>query len=434
MSRILISAFLLIATAACSPDEQNVVGWIRSAAIPLKTVEAGSGFDDMQPIKGIIGRARLVTLGEATHGTREFFQLKHRMLEFLVREMGFTVFAIEASAPDTVAVNDYVLRGIGDPGRAVDGMIFWTWNTEEVLEMVKWMRAYNEDARNSRKLSFHGFDMQNPGASVDVVERYLRKVDPAAPEAAISPLAPLRRRQSYSSAVDKHAAVLAAIDSLARRLDDHRAAFISKSSLQEWVWARRQIDLMRQGAGLFRERSYPPVLRDQAMAENIRWILGQQPAGTKMLVWAHNRHVSAERHADNPEGQMGTHLRKTFGDQMRIFGFAFDRGELQAVKWRSGVIRHTAPPAAPESFEGPLAAAGIPLFVLDLRHPSGLARTWVASPLKHRSIGAVYSAADDAKFWAVIHPVRSFDAVVFVSRTTAARGRAVSTGKWQPPN
>ena len=87
-----------------APDE--VVAWVKDHAIPLKTAEAEHGFEDMEPLKKLVGDARVVALGEATHGSREFFQLKHRMLEFLVEEMGFTVFAIEANWPESLAVNE----------------------------------------------------------------------------------------------------------------------------------------------------------------------------------------------------------------------------------------------------------------------------------------------------------------------------------------
>src|SRR5580704_5193640 len=91
----------------------EVSHWIRENAVPLKTVIAGAGFNDLASLKQWIGSARLVGLGEATHGTREFFQLKHRMLEFLVSELGFSIFSIEANMPEAYRLNDYVLTGRG---------------------------------------------------------------------------------------------------------------------------------------------------------------------------------------------------------------------------------------------------------------------------------------------------------------------------------
>ena len=133
-------------------QDKPVVEWIRRSAIALATPEAGHGFDDMQPLKKVIGDARIVSLGEATHGSREIFQLKHRMLEFLATEMGFTIFSIEANMPEAYRLNDYVLNGTGDPAQLLRGMYFWTWDTEEVLEMIQWMREFNKSGTRARRV------------------------------------------------------------------------------------------------------------------------------------------------------------------------------------------------------------------------------------------------------------------------------------------
>ncbi len=157
--------------------QDAVVGWLRDRAIPLQTVEAGRGFADLQPLKKIIGDARIVALGEATHGTREFFQLKHRMLEFLATEMGFTIFSIEANMPEAYRVNDYVLTGVGDPAALLRGMYFWTWDTEEVLDMIRWMRRFNETGKG--KLEFTGFDMQTAVVAIRIVQEFVASRDPS---------------------------------------------------------------------------------------------------------------------------------------------------------------------------------------------------------------------------------------------------------------
>lgn len=171
----------VVSPSAAQPTPEQTE-WIKAHAIPLKTVVAGSGFDDLQPLKQIIGEARIVGLGEATHGTREHFQIKHRLLEFLVEEMGFSIFSIEASMPEAYRVDQYVSEGKGDPAQLIGGMYFWTWNTEEVLEMVKWMRAFNgrQKAEGSpRRVRFTGFDMQTPDVAMRHVESFVKEFDQA---------------------------------------------------------------------------------------------------------------------------------------------------------------------------------------------------------------------------------------------------------------
>ena len=173
-SIVLASALLLPCTLHA---QMEITSWIRANAVALKTVEARHGFDDMEPLRRVIGDARIVSLGEATHGTREFFQLKHRMLEFLATQMGFTIFSIEANMPEAYRLNDYVLNGTGDPAQLLRGMYFWTWNTEEVLDMIRWMREFNASGKG--RVQFTGFDMQTTPVAAEIVRAYVQRVDPA---------------------------------------------------------------------------------------------------------------------------------------------------------------------------------------------------------------------------------------------------------------
>jgi erythromycin esterase-like protein len=163
--------------ALVAQQNESPIDWVRAHAIRLSTVEAGHGFADLQPLEGVIGDARIVSLGEATHGSREFFQLKHRMLEFLASRMGFTIFSIEANMPEAYRLNDYVLNGTGDPAALMRGMYFWTWDTEEVLAMVRWMRAFNESGKG--RVQFTGFDMQTPTVAAENVRTFVAKYEPA---------------------------------------------------------------------------------------------------------------------------------------------------------------------------------------------------------------------------------------------------------------
>src|SRR5688500_13062576 len=370
-----------------------VIDWIRQTAVQPA---------DGRALRSIVGSARIVALGEATHGTHEFLQLKHRMLETLVREMGFTVLAIEASAPDAAVVNDYVLHGKGDAETAVAGLDFWAWRTSEVVEVIRWMRAWNEDARHTTKLRIHGFDMQNPSASVDALRKYLRRVDPELAHSA----------GSFDADT---------LDAVERRLRDYRDSYAAKSSQVEWIWARRQIDLIRQGAELLRVSARAFEVRDRWMAANVKWILDHEQPGTKMVLWAHNGHVATEPPRFSPGESMGMHLRRMYGEAIRVFGFAFGGGAFRAGA-RAGEVRsHEALPAKTASFDGALAAAGLPLFVLDLRSATGLPRRWVESPLEHRSIGLTHDPETPGNDWVTIHPIRSYDAVIFVAETTPTR-------------
>ncbi|MBL8763530.1 MAG: erythromycin esterase family protein [Phycisphaerae bacterium] len=182
----------------------EAAAWIRSKAVAFATSEAGNGFDDLKGLDAIVGDARIVSLGEPTHGTREAFQMKHRLLEYLVETKGFSIFSIEANMPEAYALNTYVIEGRGDPKELIGGMYFWTWNTEEVLAMVEWMRAWNErnpPGAGRPRLRFTGFDMQHPRLASRHVSEFLRAHDPEHHPRARADLDALDAYNPYSSAL-----------------------------------------------------------------------------------------------------------------------------------------------------------------------------------------------------------------------------------------
>lgn len=160
-----------------SPDERAFTDWARRNAIPLQTTSPGVDVADMAPLGDVVGGARIVELGEATHGTSEFFQMKDRMVRYLAMQKAFTIFSIEANMPEAYRLNDYVLNGVGDPKALLKGMYFWTWNTQEVLDMILWMRQYNLSGKG--RIEFTGFDMQTPTLSLENVRQFVAKYDPA---------------------------------------------------------------------------------------------------------------------------------------------------------------------------------------------------------------------------------------------------------------
>jgi erythromycin esterase-like protein len=168
------------AGAQAVSDSAATVAWMRHVAHPFETAEPRDDQKDLAFLERLVGKARIVALGEGTHGTHEFFTMKHRITRYLATRMGFTVFAIEANMPETYKMNDYVLTGHGDPRALLDGMYFWTWNTREVLDLVEWMRAYNVSGRG--RMQFTGFDMQTPDTAAAIARRVLTGVDPVAAE------------------------------------------------------------------------------------------------------------------------------------------------------------------------------------------------------------------------------------------------------------
>ncbi len=406
----------------------EVQSWIKGNAIPLSTTEAGHGFKDMTPLRQVVGEARVVSLGEATHGTHEFFQMKHRMLEFLVEKMGFTVFAIEANMPEARAVNEYVLTGKGDPEKALSGMYFWTWDTEEVLAMIRWMRRYNEDSSHLKKVKFYGFDMQTATVAYKSVKDYLTVVDPEAKAMMNGKLAELGRpaRSSPVAGAELQKEVLEGAKALLSRFDLKRDLYIKANGLESYQWARQDARMLVQNAELMVESNTGNAVRDRCMAENTEWILDHEK-DAKLVLWAHNGHVSA-----SPLGaisgfpSMGLHLRKSLGKDMVIFGFAFRSGGFQAMDvgpGNKGLIPFEVGPHPKATLADALSSAGFPIMALDLRKlpAKGIVKEWFDSPQGSFDLGALFNAQGQDSFLVTRTVTEEFDAMFFMEKTSAAK-------------
>lgn len=420
-------------------DEKRVAvkKWLKDNTKILTTVSAEKGFEDLQPIKKMVADARIVSLGEATHGTREFFQLKHRMLEFLVTEMGFNLFGIEATMPEAFDINEYVLTGKGDPAKALSGLYFWTWDTEEVLEMIEWMRRYNADPKHTKKVKFYGFDMQTPTRATKVALEYLDIVDKAQAlklEKHLNFLANPFIGVRYSTlSKEEKLNVEKALADLIVVLETNKSAYIKASSENEWLKVRQHAQVATQYVALARGSGSESFnVRDRSMAENVKWILEHEGADSKIVLWAHNAHVATK------SGQltwMGAHLREMFGPKMVVFGFSFNQGSFQSidVSDNRGLHTFTVKPAIEDSFDRMLADAGIGLGALDLRTipSSGVVADWFGTPKASRSIGAIFNEKlPDTTYFQKDILAKCYDVMFFVEKTSAAR--ATKTGKIPP--
>lgn len=420
------------------PIPEEIVNWLKANAHPFATPEAGSGFDDLQFLKAMIGDASVVSLGEATHGTREFFQMKHRVLEFLVEELDFNLFAIEATWPEANRLNDYVHTGEGDPVALLSGLYFWTWNTQEVLDMIEWMRAHNENPGDDPTVSFLGFDLQFPGMAIHNVLEFFSTVDPQA-EAEVSALygcmlpfangprgfASGQARYGDQSATYRNACLvdLLAVQELLRaRQVDYEAA----STKAEFSQADRSARLVIQFEDMRSGRT--SGARDAYMAENAIWLHDEGGPGSKIVLWAHNGHV-----ANDPDyafgGSMGRHLRRHYSDDMVIVGFDFYQGGFRAVTGLGDGIftrleDHSvgAPPEG--SYEYYFNAAGMDRMVLDLRSVDLYtpATSWLAGPRLMRRIGSVYQPTNPNAYLSPVSITAKYDLIVYFHETAAAVG------------
>jgi erythromycin esterase len=385
--------------------------WVRKTAIPVSGAEPGLSTDDLKPLKNLIGNARIVGLGEDTHGTSEFFRMKHRLVDYLANELGFTVFAIEANMPEAYAVNDFVLNGRGDPKQLLKGMYFWTWNTQEVLDMILWMREFNKSGKG--KIQFVGFDMQTMAVAAGIVRSFVSTTDPeylgvlegaykqATDAANLRPSGAPQFAAQYDLAAK---AVIAVREYLASK----KAVYAAKAASYDVEWAIQNSRIVEQAIILLNSNS---LYRDRQMAANINWIVDQAPAGSKVVLWAHNGHVQ------KANGAMGSYLASRYGNDYVVLGFAFHDGRYNANGPR-GVLPYDAAPSFPGSAEYVFHQSGVPQFILDLRKaaPNDAGSAWLLGDIEIRSIGAL--PVDG--FFVTSRFTKDYDAVIYFDQSHAS--------------
>lgn len=416
------------------PAPAAVVDWMRAHAVPLTRVEAGSDAADLQPLAAALGSARILGLGEATHGTREFFQLKHRLLEWLVREHGVNVFAIEATMPEAFDLNQYVLTGRGDPQKALAGLYFWTWDTEEVLELIRWMRHWNEDPKHA-KVKFYGFDMHEAPRATKFILDYVTRVAPSEAPAFTAALAPLKNSLDVRAVPTLSPDALQTLEQAASRLlgrfDAARVEWTARSTADAWAVAQQHARVLVQYLEVTRLGQTPAAgeARDRAMADNITWIAEHEGPQSKLVVWAHDFHVSYGDTAFHPMGQF---LRTRWGKDYRNVGFAFDHGGFRSGDRLENERIHPfqVPPLPAGSFDATLNATGLMRFILDLRTPrEGVVADWFNAQHGKREITESYNPKGPlATTGLPTLTGREFDLIAFIAETTAARGLPEGNG------
>ncbi|HYW41947.1 MAG TPA: erythromycin esterase family protein [Bryobacteraceae bacterium] len=406
---------------------EAVVAELKQRSVALATVEPGTPAADLAAFGAAAGEARIVALGEATHGTHEFFRMKHRLLEYLVKEKGFTVFALEANWPESLAVDRYIKEGEGSARDALAGMHAWMWQTGEMLDLIEWMRSFNSAPGQHAVLSFTSFDMQTAGGAAEMALDYLKQYasDDAGPAAA-----------AYNEAQDLEARRTAVFDAHAKSaadraaevlkiFDSKRAELAKASGPERWRDARQAAAIVVQACTL-RIPGKGPAYRDEAMAGNVAWLSGQAYPSEKIVLWAHNSHVSCSAGADNLK-PMGAWLRDRYGKQMYVAGFAFRGGQLRAMGTRDGnftpVDVHTAPASPEGSGDAVLSAAGLPLFFLDMARlaPGALSR-WLAEPHLFHDVGSSWALDDPDVNLRPSTLSKLYDGLIFVEEGHAARG------------
>jgi protein-L-isoaspartate(D-aspartate) O-methyltransferase len=411
--------------------EVSVPKLIAAAAEPLPETDDpafGELFDRF-------GGRRVVLLGEASHGTSEFYRARAAITRYLIERCGFTIVAVEADWPDAAVINGYVRHRTARPGSEPPFQRFptWMWRNTDVDAFIDWMRGYNGSVDVKRQAGFYGLDIYNMSGSIAAVLDYLREVDPEAAAVArerYGCLTPWQKEPStYGRAVltagyriCEDAVIAQCRDLLARRLD------YSAQDGADYFDAAQNVRLIASAERYYRIMYYGGAeswnLRDTHMFDTLCHILETAGSDAKAVVWAHNSHIGDARHTEmgimRDELNIGQLCRQRFGDDATLIGFGTHAGTVAAATdWDGEMeimrVRHSHN----KSYERLCHDAALPRFLLDFDQQEDI-RHWLTQPRLERFIGVIYRPETELhSHYAEASLSQQFDAFVWFDETSA---------------
>ncbi len=423
------------ATASTHPSaiDPRLFRVLHNAAEPLPNPSDADAFGKMFDR---FGDARIVLLGEATHGTSEFYRARAAITRRLVEEHGFSIVAVEADWPDAARIDDYARHNAPRPRKGDVFVRFptWMWRNLEMLEFADWMRGHNQGLADDRQVSFHGLDVYSLDESIHAVLGYLDTVDPGAAEEARARYACLTPWQDeparYGHAVvrgGRNSCEDAAVAQL-RDLLDKRLKHMEQDG-ERWFDAVQNARIVlaaeRYYRAMYRGAAESWNLRDRHMFGTLQALLAHRGDNAKAVVWAHNSHIgnaAATAMGWRGEFNIGELCRMAHGDEAVLVGFGTDRGTVAAAsEWGGDMEIKTVRPARPDSWEHVFRHSGFARSLTDWRGPRHreLANS-LRQPLLERAIGVVYRPESEFLshyFEAVL--AEQFDAYIWFEETTA---------------
>ncbi len=421
--------------------EDAVTSWIFRQAMPLRYALDGD-FEDLQPLTVLLQLTRVVGFAECTHGTKEFFELRHRLLQFLVTRMGFNALAIEASRSAAHAVNDYILHGTGERAEVLTGLGFVMWDVEEFAQVLDWLRNYNRMVPNGQQVRFYGVDIWNTQCARERVLEYVARIVPEQ-AAGIGTILQMIGEAEAHGMMLAHERVTKEHYRVLRDLADYLAgcregpvATASRGEyelvmedlqgLLQWLRSCLTDELVEeQPAWLPRMVTLNNFARSKFMAENLLDIVQHEPAA-KIVLWGHVFHLGfGFDYAD--QGMvptMGTHLRQQLDEAYYVFGLELNDGQYLARSRLAddtlGDLKVGCIPSAPEgSLPWRLTKTAVPCVLLNLRDPGAAPwiKEWLSSPQTLHAVSWVHR--DPPSLYTSRAPAKSYDGIIQIAHTSA---------------
>lgn len=443
---IVTAVFLLLwcAVAGLSgqhTDIEDFVNQVKSQAVPLVSVDPMTEGKDLEALRDLIGDAPIVLLGESQHRMREQYQLKHRIIKFLVEEMDFNHIAIEDSFYGTIAIDGYIKGADISPVEALRNTGGWyLWDTEEMLSFVQWLRSHNDGVAEERKVSYTGIDIQDPWPGIRILSGYFKKYDPEFSEIMESrsqvfevfdkPIW-FQIRYAYSKlTLEQKQAVKETLDEAAERLESRQERFVHAGGEKAFLDMVLVVRHLLKSHAFFLELETAERgdvgLREKSMFANIVRIRESKGPEAKIIIWVHNAHAAkcpvVFLNTGTPETAtlelMGTMLKRKYGDELKSLGMAslgVGKRDLDPEEGAAG---------EPVILDHVLSESGMDLCFLDFHKliPGDEEKNLLKSPWK--------LTADMGGFLFLV-PAEAFDGLFFIKYTTEVLLSSESTQRFK---
>lgn len=416
-----------------------VADLVREAAVPVLGLA-----NDYDALLECIGEAQFVLLGEASHGTHEFYRERARITQRLIREKGFSAIAVEADWPDAYRVNRYVQgdNSDSDATEALGGFKrfpAWMWRNADLLDFVGWLRAHNDSRAPEERVGFYGLDLYSLHASMEHVLLYLDKVDPAAAQRARLRYACFETSdhdpQAYGYAAGLGLRPSCEKEAITQLIDLQKnalryARMDGFAAIERFFDAEQNARVVKDAEEYYRSMFGGSVhswnLRDHHMAETFKALvahLNRVDSPARVVVWAHNSHVGdarATQMGKQGEYNIGQLLREHYGRDCRNVGFTTFTGTVTAASnWDGIAERKRVRPGRPDCYENLLHQIGLPAFSLMMKLGTSVSRG-LEEPMLERAIGVVYRPETEfASHYFQASLSRQFDAIIHLDETRA---------------
>ena len=390
-------------------QHNDIVQAINENAFEINDTNPNIDIEKSDALDSIFENVRVFGFGDATHGTKDFFDLKFKFFKYLVKNQGVRNFAIEASYGNCIAIDNYIKGQENDPKKLLKDVGLWPWNTEEVLTLIEWAKAYNVNKIKFDQINFYGIDIMDCSNSTKIITEHLRE-NPFKDNTQYLDILSFYTSRNKSEVLNKktlneHLIVMSKLKEILKNSNvENKELYISlQNSIIQYIIFR--ID-------------YSQETRDREMSENVNQILVSYGNESKIFIWAHNFHIKKNKITYTNDFAMGHYLKEKYGNEYYSLGFDFAIGEFNAYSIENKKIEIfsiTEPMKNTSSYL--FNESSLHYFFLDFNSISkiGVLDAYVNSKVKYRGIGANYNP----KLIEKEKLKDAYDGIIFVNKTKA---------------